>query len=204
MHTYRSSRALPEPDGQVGQSPYWRRSTIETWIRSRPGLGAPGRPKPSARKGVPGPRIPIEQRFWAKVNKTGPGECWLWTGAKTNGGYGFLSRGGRGAGNVLAHRWSYETHVGPIPYDLQIDHRCRTRACVNPAHLQAVDARTNLLRAPATVTSINSAKTHCNNGHPLSGDNLAIERGSRVCVTCRRARRQRADAKRSGTREGQP
>ncbi|MCW2545384.1 MAG: hypothetical protein JWM40_2936 [Frankiales bacterium] len=130
----------------------------------------------------------IEQRFWPKVHKTSG--CWTWT-ASTNGrGYGQMGRGGRGEGIVLAHRVSYELHHGPIPEGLQIDHLCRNRLCVRPDHLQAVDARTNLLRAPGTMTSRNAHKTHCIHGHELAGDNLIIERGRRSCRTCKNQRQR--------------
>lgn len=94
---------------------------------------------------VPSSRIHLgrhgtaEEHFWVKVEKTA--DCWLWLGAKA-AGYG-LFRGHR------AHRWAYENLRGPIPEDLTIDHLCRARACVNPAHMEAVTREENTRRAIA-------------------------------------------------------
>lgn len=86
------------------------------------------------------------QRFWAKVTKTET--CWLWTGSLTHDGYG---RFRLPTGHVLAHRWSYEQLVGPIPEGLVLDHvhkrGCRHRNCVNPAHLEPVTNAVNVARA---------------------------------------------------------
>lgn len=78
------------------------------------------------------PRLTTEQRFWAKVNKTET--CWLWTAGRSEG-YGSF---GLGAGAVHAHAYSYALHFGPIPEGMEVDHKCRNRACVNPDHLHAV------------------------------------------------------------------
>jgi hypothetical protein len=68
------------------------------------------------------------------------GSCWLWDVPDPNTGYGTIYDGAR---NVLAHRWSYEHHVAEIPDGMQIDHLCRNRICVNPAHLEPVTIQVN-------------------------------------------------------------
>jgi hypothetical protein len=72
--------------------------------------------------------------------------CWLWQPAPGGNGYGRLSVHGRLA---YVHRVSYELHVGPIPDGLTIDHLCRVRTCVNPAHLEPVTFAENTRREMA-------------------------------------------------------
>ena len=125
-------------------------------------------------------------RFWAKVNKTE--ECWLWT-ATCSKGYGqfHISRPRRRM--ISAHIWAWSQENGPVPDGLELDHLCRVKACVRPAHLEAVPHRTNTLRSPASPSAINVTKTHCPQGHPYSEANTSITtRGGRRCRTCANAR----------------
>lgn len=123
-----------------------------------------------------------EARFFAKVDKGGPGGCWLWTGTINRSGYGTIRIGDHGA--FLAHRWSYEHHVGAIPDGLVIDHLCRTRCCVNPEHMEPVTPRENQRRG-----LLGALKTHCRNGHEYTPENTYTRQDGRTeCRTCMRAR----------------
>src|SRR5581483_10657197 len=108
--------------------------------------------------------------------------CWVWTGTLSADGYGRVYTGARNT--AWAHRVSYELHRAPIPAGCQIDHLCRNRACVNPAHLEVVSARENTLRG-ATVTARNARKTHCIHGHPFDAANTIYRHGRRECRACR-------------------
>lgn len=134
------------------------------------------------------------QRFWAKVNKDAPNGCWEWTACLIRG-YGVMGVAGKSRG---AHRISYTLFVGPIPEDLHIDHLCRNRKCVNPAHLEAVTLIENNRRSFSPY-AINSRKTHCYQGHPFSGNNLFFHRdGSRRCRACyNESRKRRRDNRQS-------
>lgn len=96
------------------------------------------------------PIEPDEVRFWAKVEKTP--DCWLWTGAISDKGYGYFNHNERGT--TLAHHFL----VGKAPRDLEWDHTCHTedlscdgsdcihRRCIRPSHLEAVTREENIRR----------------------------------------------------------
>ncbi|CAL9481199.1 HNH endonuclease signature motif containing protein [Streptomyces sp. enrichment culture] len=144
------------------------------------------------------PRLTPAQRFAAKVTtgplslrRGAPGPCHLWTGATNERGYGSFWADGR---TVKAHRWSYEQHVGPIPPGLDVDHICRRRACVNPAHLRAVTHRDNILASTNHVAR-RAAVTHCPAGHPYDETHTyRAPNGTRKCRTCKLARLRAARA----------
>jgi hypothetical protein len=78
---------------------------------------------------------------------------------------------------------------------LQIDHLCRVRHCVNPAHLEPVTPRVNARRGFG-ASGRNARKTHCPAGHPYAGDNLYRYpiTGDRHCRACGREQKRRAVA----------
>lgn len=122
-------------------------------------------------------------QFWARVDKSGPGGCWLWIGSHHPKGYGKVRAFGQ---SKLVHRFAYEVLVGPIPAGMTLDHLCRIRHCVNPAHLEPVTNRENILRGEAPP-AVNATKTHCGNGHPFNAANTYITpHGYRHCRACNR------------------
>lgn len=119
-----------------------------------------------------------EERFQSRIIIEPSSGCWLWQGALNSDGYGTLRVSGR---RMRAHRFAYESFVGPIGEGLTIDHLCRVRNCVNPGHLEPVTCRENLMRGE-THAAANAAKTTCPRGHLFD---MSIG-GRRMCRTCRR------------------
>lgn len=134
----------------------------------------------------------IRQRIKGQTRVSECG-CWEWTGPLLTSGYGRLL--GR-----MAHRYSYEAHIGPIPIGLDIDHLCRNRPCVNPEHLEPVTRKENLTRGIGIQEQKRRAalRMSCGRGHALAGDNVYIRPsdGVKVCRVCARESERNTRAKR--------
>ncbi|HXH88256.1 MAG TPA: HNH endonuclease signature motif containing protein [Gaiellaceae bacterium] len=125
-------------------------------------------------------------RFLSRVNRE-DGPCWEWMGARHPRGYGSLRVNGKGA---RAHRYSYELLVGDVPEGLVIDHLCRNTSCVNPAHLEAVTQRENVLRGEGLAAQ-QVKRTHCPRGHEYDEANTRVYGRRRFCRACDRLRERR-------------
>ncbi len=83
----------------------------------------------------------VEDRFWDKVAKAGPDDCWLWQGAvRPEKGFDY----GQMWPALRAHRVSYEIHYGAIPDGMLVRHSCDTPRCCNPAHLSLGTTQDNM------------------------------------------------------------
>ena len=80
----------------------------------------------------------VEERFWAKVDKTG--DCWTWTACGNADGYGRFCVNYK---MEYAHRVAYSLTHGPIAEHMDIDHTCYNKSCVNPSHLRAATRKQN-------------------------------------------------------------
>jgi len=136
-----------------------------------------------------------EQRFMENVSVSING-CWLWSGTIDSYGYGVFVTEKKNT--FKAHRLSFALKRGYCSSELTIDHLCKNKKCVNPDHMELITNSENVTRGNGPFM-INKRKTHCINGHPLSGDNLVTfesERklGKRQCKICH-ANRSRISAR---------
>lgn len=116
--------------------------------------------------------------FFERVEVSSSG-CWRWTGCLTGKGYGAF----RGHN---AHSYSFAWFVGELAQGHEIDHTCRVRLCVNPAHLEAVTSVENKRRANRWLLT-----GRCRRGHAIVPANIGTRFSSdgvleRFCVECRR------------------
>ena len=125
--------------------------------------------------------------------------CWLWTAHVHYTGYG-IYEDPRVRKSRRAHRVVYELVNGPIPNGMVVHHKCETRCCVNPQHLEATTQKYNTL-VGTSPSAINARKTHCYKGHLLTDDNLKItSTGRRQCRVCRQAHSRNQARKRKEKR----
>jgi hypothetical protein len=136
---------------------------------------------------TPFPWFGLPDNVAAKIGGVDANGCWPWTAAKTNG-YGVVQHNGQ---VKRAHRVVYEFIVGEIPEGLELDHKCRNRACVNPAHLEPVTTIVNIARGES-MSARHARQTHCLRGHEFTPENVYLrKRGhktERFCRECSRIR----------------
>lgn len=118
----------------------------------------------------------LPQRWQDRVVVSRRG-CWVWQGA-TNDGYAWGTPAGAKRPARL-HRVTYQLLIGPIAEET-LDHLCRVRPCINPAHLRPASNRENIL-AGEGPTARNARKKQCDKGHQLEK-----RKGfpGRYCPTC--------------------
>lgn len=149
------------------------------------------------------PRPSPSERFWAKVDRCGPDECWPFLGYVKTNGYGVFDTWIPDHQRHYAHRFAYNDRVGPIPDGLDVDHQCHNldascpggwscphRRCCNPAHLRVCTRATNL-RAGRKPGGPRPRPTHCIADHEFTAENTRwLRHGYRQCKACaaRRAR----------------
>jgi hypothetical protein len=131
--------------------------------------------------------LPLLERWESKVEPEPNTGCWLWVGHIQPNGYGTIRTGSLLSDSramSYAHRVAYKLLVGPVPVGLQVDHLCRVRQCVNPAHLEPVSPAVNTGRgsSPSTRTA---REGRCQRGHDLTAENIKVRsNGKRSCRRC--------------------
>ena len=107
--------------------------------------------------------------------------CWIWQGNVDRYGYGTLYLNGK---TVKAHRISYYLKYKYLTDGLVLDHLCRVRDCVNPAHLEEVTVSTNNKRGDCgkAVGQWQKNKTHCPQGHIYNEKNT-VYRKNNSCLS---------------------
>jgi len=125
----------------------------------------------------------MNDRLWGRIEKTEG--CWLWKGSTMTSGYGQIRWGGKVR---PVHRVVWELLRGSVPAEKQLDHLCRNHICANPAHLECVSQKENVLRGVGP-SAMNARKTHCPKGHPYAPENIQNRKdGQRRCKQCHRER----------------
>jgi hypothetical protein len=136
-------------------------------------------------------RVPFHIRFWDHVRKTRG--CWLWQGNIGWNGYGLFTldkRDGSKRKPWRAHRLAWFLKYGSVPgAGMDLHHKCNTRNCVKPAHLEPLSHRENIRKAVC--------KRVCKRGHEQVEENRYYYKNGtrsrcRLCLNVRRKERRTA------------
>lgn len=135
--------------------------------------------------------LTADDRFWRKVDRRGPDECWPWRGATVRGTHGHVRLDDGSL--VYAHRRSFEIHNGAIPEGLVVRHKCDFGLCVNPDHLEIGTQADNVRDMVDRGRGHWQGKPNvCQRGHEFTPENTYNRRGGgRSCRTCIAASRMR-------------
>jgi hypothetical protein len=128
------------------------------------------------------PMEKLRERVLDRISPEPNTGCWLWVGKMVPNGYGTVNVGYK---RMMAHRLSYTLFKGEIPTGMEIDHKCRQKACVNPDHLEPVSRSENMIR---NWPFDGRNKPTCVRGHLLDGISSNGKQLRRHCVTCKRVR----------------
>lgn len=112
--------------------------------------------------------------------------CWEYDGFLDRDGYGLvtINLGGRKNTSQAAHRFFWTKWVGPLDTEIQLDHKCRVRSCINPKHLRKATHAQNM----AYAKPYRRHRRYCKRGHKMSEGNVYVWKGQRTCKTCHSAR----------------
>lgn len=149
--------------------------------------------------------VKAQNRFWKKVAKGAPDECWSWLAGTTTGGYGSF-RVDR-VTVTTAHRVAYALEHGEVPEGLEVAQTCRNPVCCNPDHLCLATHQENMRDAHTqqrkgdirrfTRDEVVGLRSRVSAG--VSAEELAAELGCSPAAVRRyiRPQRQRGRAKKS-------
>lgn len=145
----------------------------------------------------------LYDRIMKKVRVDVESGCWIWTGPAWTkrkyaaNRYGYISiydpatKKQRTRG---VHRAMWLARYCPLTPSIEVCHKCDNPLCCNPDHLFIGTHKDNMADSRRKGRHFLSAKTECKRGHPLSGENLYVDKntGLRHCKQCGRDRQRRA------------